>query len=108
MIDAAGRQVRIRDARRSEAANGNDFDTLHYFSSLRSLAAHFGIDFGSIGPSLCPFFTVIPCPSTGCLCSYACICDHCLSNPTGPDDLLLDALIAVRVVAVLCLHCVTA
>ena len=99
------RAGRIAAALQSVRTMHIDFHSLRYFGSLQSLAAYFGIDFGSIGPSLCPFFTVIPCPSTGCLCLYACICDHCLSNPTGPDDLLLDALIAVRVVAALCIYC---
>ena len=105
MIDAAGREVRIRDARRSEAANDTDFDTLHYFSSLGSLAAHFEIDYATIGPSLCPFFTESLSPGWA---GVLCICDHCLPHLTGCRDLLLAAIISVRVVAVLCLHCVTA
>ena len=89
----------------SEATKGTDFATLGYFSSLRSLAAHFGIDHAMIGPSLCPFFTEPLSPGcTGVLC----ICDHCLPHLTGCRDLLLAAIISVRVVAVLCLHCVTA
>ena len=62
-----GRGARITAARLREAAAKTDFDAVGYFSSLSSLAAHFDIDVQSIGPSLCPFFTDLPCPAPGCV-----------------------------------------
>ena len=93
---------RIAAAQQIERDGGTDFGDCGFFPSLSSLAAWFDIDVHAIGPSLCPFFTLLPAPSPddvaprlGCLKALV-ICAIMLIL-TGCDDLLA-AINSVRVV----------
>ena len=95
--------ARIAAAQQIERAGGTDFGDCGFFPSLSSLAAWFDIDVHAIGPSLCPFFTLLPAsspndaaPRPGCLKALV-ICPIMLIL-TGCDDLLA-AINSVRVVA---------
>ena len=57
------RAARIAAAQQDDMAGGTNFGVCGFFPSLSSIAAWFAIDVNAIGPSLCPFFTLLPAPS---------------------------------------------